>query len=258
METVHVTQAGPVATIALARPDVRNAFNEVVVAELREAFATLPAGVRAVVLTGEGPVFCAGADIGWMQRSRAYTEEENARDAAAMAEMFRTVDECPHPVLARVNGAALGGGAGLLACCDIVVASETAQFGFSEVRLGIVPGVISTFVLPRIGTRAARRYFLTGERFNATEARAIGLVHEVTNPLALDGHVERILKEVLLAGPEAAAAAKQLIREVAGKSRDEAIPHTVLTIARIRVSPEAQEGLAAFLEKRKPSWIGGA
>ena len=254
MKTIAITSAGPVTTIALARPDVRNAFDETMIDELHRAFTTLDAAARVVVLAGQGPVFCAGADVQWMKRSRDYTEAENARDARAMAMMFRAIDECPRPVIGRAAGVALGGGSGLLACCDIVVAAEGTQCGFTEVRLGIVPANISTFVLPKIGARAARRYFLTGERFDAAEARRIGLVHEVVPEADLDAAVARIAAELLKCGPQAQATAKEIIRTVAGAPRDEAIDYTVKTIARARVSPEGQEGLGAFLEKRKPNW----
>ena len=254
MKTLAIETAGPVATIALARPDVRNAFDETMIDELHRAFTTLDAATRAVVLTGQGPIFCAGADVQWMKRSRNYTEAENLRDARAMAAMFRAIDECPKPVVGKARGLALGGGSGLLACCDIVVAAEGMQCGFTEVRLGIVPANISTFVLPKIGARAARRYFLTGERFDAAEARRIGLVHEVVPDADLDAAVDRIVGELLKCGPQAVATAKEIIRTVAGAPRDQAIDYTVKTIARARVSPEGQEGLGAFLEKRKPNW----
>ena len=254
MKTLAIETSGPVATIALARPDVRNAFDEAMIDELHRAFTTLDAATRAVVLTGQGPIFCAGADVQWMKRSRDYTEAENLRDARAMAAMFRAIDECPKPVVGKARGLALGGGSGLLACCDIVVAAEGMQCGFTEVRLGIVPANISTFVLPKIGARAARRYFLTGERFDAAEAKRIGLAHEVAPEADLDGTVDRIVAELLKCGPNAVATAKEIIRTVAGRPRDEAIAYTVATLARARVSPEGQEGLGAFLEKRKPNW----
>lgn len=254
MKTLAIETAGPVTTIALARPDVRNAFDETMIEELHRAFTTLDAATRAVVLTGQGPIFCAGADVQWMKRSRDYTEAENLRDARAMAAMFRAIDECPKPVVGKARGLALGGGSGLLACCDIVVAAEGMQCGFTEVRLGIVPANISSFVLPKIGARAARRYFLTGERFDAAEAKRIGLAHEVAPEADLDGAVERIVAELLKCGPNAVATAKEIIRTVAGRPRDEAIEYTAATIARARVSPEGQEGLGAFLEKRKPNW----
>ncbi len=254
METIRVSSAGLVTTVALARPSVRNAFNAAVIAEVTEAFRAVPERARVVVLRGEGPAFCAGADVEWMRKSRDCSEEQNARDAAAMAAMFRAVDECPKPVVGRIHSFALGGGTGLAACCDIVVASEDAQFGFTEVRLGIMPGIISSFVLPKIGASAARRLFLTGERFGAEEGRRIGLVHEVAKADALDARVDAVVKELLAAGPKAAVEAKRLIRDLLGRPRDEAVPETVRRIARLRVTPEAQEGLGAFLEKRKPNW----
>jgi methylglutaconyl-CoA hydratase len=254
MKTLSLETNGPVLTVTIDRPNVRNAFNEEVIEELHESFSTIPKKVRVVVLTGGGPVFCAGADVQWMKKSLKYSEQENARDAAAMAAMFRAIDECPRPVIGRINGHALGGGSGLVACCDMVVAVEGALFGFTEVRLGIVPANISTFVLPKIGSRAARRYFLTGERFGAEEAKAIGLIHEVVPPDRLDTKVNDLVKEILRCGPNAVAIAKDVIREGLARSRDEAIDYTVKTIARVRVSPEGQEGLGAFLEKRKPSW----
>ena len=254
MNTVIVESQGDVTTVRLRRPDVRNALNEAMIAELTQAFGGLPATTRVAVLAGEGTAFCAGADAEWMKRSKSFSREENERDAAALARLLTTIDECPVPVIARVSGAALGGGAGLVAACDIAVADEAAQFGFPEVRLGLVPAVISTFVLPRIGTRAARRYFLTGERFAAPQALALGLVHEVTRAEALDSKVESIVREILLGGPKAVGVAKRLIRDIASLPRDRAIEETIRVISGIRVSPEAQEGLGAFLEKRKPRW----
>ena len=254
MQTLRLERRGPVATVVLQRPEVRNAFNEVVIAELKKVFTSLGADARVVVLAGDGPVFCAGADVQWMKKSKGYSEKQNTRDARAMAEMFRAIDECPRPVIGRVHGAALGGGSGLVACCDIVVAAEGTQFGFTEVRLGIVPANISTFVLPKIGARAARRYFLTGERFDAGEALRIGLVHEVVKPDLLDSRVGAIAQEILKCGPKAVAIAKELIRKGVSVPRNRAIDSTVRTIARVRVSPEGQEGLAAFLEKRPPRW----
>jgi methylglutaconyl-CoA hydratase len=254
MTAVRVETSGPVARIVLDRPQVRNAFDDATIRGLHAAFAAPPAGARVVVLSGAGPSFCAGADIEWMRRSRTYTEEENRRDAAAMAAMFRAIDECPLPVVGRIHGHALGGGAGLTACCDVAVAAQGTRFGFTEVRLGIIPAVISTFVLPRIAPGAARRWFLTGERFDAARALEIGLVHEAVPEDALDPRIDEIVGGFLQCGPAAVAAAKKLLRDLAGRPRDEAIDVTVETIARLRVSPEAQEGLSAFLEKRKPGW----
>ncbi|MBI3872703.1 MAG: enoyl-CoA hydratase/isomerase family protein [candidate division Zixibacteria bacterium] len=246
---------GHVATVILNRPDVRNAFNEVMIDELTRAFAAPEESVRAVILTGSGHVFCAGADVNWMKRSAGYSEAENGRDAAAMAAMFRAIDECPCPVIGRINGPALGGGMGLIACCDVAVAVNTAQFGYSEARLGIIPAVISPFSLARIGAAAARRYFLTAERFDAAEAVRIGLVNESVDAATLDLRVDQIVQSILRNGPNAVRAAKALIRSVAAMNRDEANRHTVATIARLRTSAEGQEGLGAFLEKRDPDWL---
>jgi methylglutaconyl-CoA hydratase len=226
------------------------------IAELARTFGAFGPETRAVVLTGAGSVFCAGADVQWMKRSAGYSEAENARDAEAMGAMMRTIDRCPCPVIGRINGSALGGGMGLIAACDIVAVLAGAQFGFTEVKLGIVPAVISSFVLRKTGPGPARRYFLTGELFGAEEARAMGLVHAVAeNPDALDAKVEEFVRALLQCGPRAVATAKALIREVASLAPDAALEHAIQTIARVRVSPEGQEGLGAFLDKRKPKWI---
>jgi methylglutaconyl-CoA hydratase len=253
---------GPVARITLARPDVRNAFDDLLIAELTQAvgeiarsFETDPERApRALVLTGEGAAFCAGADMNWMRRSIRFSREENEADAGRFAAMLRALDELPIPSVARVNGACLGGGMGLISCCDIAVAADSADFGFTEVRLGIAPAVISAFVLPKIGASAARRYFLTGEIFKAAEGKAIGLVHEVVPADALDGAVERAVGAIAGNGPRAVAAAKRLIREGLALGRGDAIENAVRTIASLRASPEGQEGLGAFLEKRRPAW----
>jgi methylglutaconyl-CoA hydratase len=255
METLRIDASGPVVTVRLDRPEVRNAFNEVLIDELTRTFAGFGPEVRAVVLTGEGSVFCAGADVNWMKKSVGYTMQENARDAEAMAAMFRAIDECPCPVIGRVNGTALGGAMGLVAVCDMVVAVEAARFGFTEVRLGIVPAVISTFVLRKIGAAAARRYFLTGELFGPAEARAMGLVHEVVTAEDLDGTVEQLTSALRKCGPRAVSTAKSLIRDISPLAPDAGLKHAIQLIARVRVSPEGQEGLGAFLEKRKPSWL---
>jgi methylglutaconyl-CoA hydratase len=250
------------ARLHLTRPEVRNAFDDLLIAELsaalrvvRGAFETDPgAAPRALVLTGEGTAFCAGADMNWMRRSVGYSREENEADARRFAAMMRALDELPIPAIARVNGACLGGGMGLIACCDVVVAAEGADFGFTEVRLGIAPAVISSFVLPKIGAAAARRWFLTGEIFPAPVAKALGLVHEVVPPSELDQAVDRITAAIAGNGPLAVAAAKRLIRENTALKRDDAIENSVRAIAALRASPEGQEGLGAFLEKRRPAW----
>jgi methylglutaconyl-CoA hydratase len=256
---LRVTRDGAFARVSLDRPDVRNAFNATLIAELRatfDAFAREPAdALRGVVLSGEGPVFCAGADIEWMRSAVGLSIDDNERDAAAMQAMFTTIDLCPVPVIARVHGAALGGGMGLCAVADIVIASVETVFGFTETKLGILPAVISPFVLPRIGESAARALYLSGERFDAERGRAIGLVHEVVpDGAALDRRVDELLGELRGAGPTASRAAKALIRELRSLPTEEARSHTVRHIAQQRASAEGQEGLAAFLEKRPPSW----
>jgi methylglutaconyl-CoA hydratase len=260
---LRLERADGVARLILARPEVRNAFDEVLIGELAEVCESLRAEAergaddapRAVILTGEGAAFCAGADLNWMKRSAQFTREENEADARRFAGMLRGLDELPVPTVARVNGVCLGGGMGLISCCDMVVALETADFGFTEVRLGIAPAVISTFVLPKIGAAAARRYFLTGEIFKGPAARDLGLVHEVVCDLeALDAAVGRLVESLRGNGPRAVAAAKRLIREGLALTRDESIEQTARAIAGLRASPEGQEGLGAFLEKRRPSW----
>lgn len=254
MGTVQLETQGGITTVRLHRPEVRNALDETLISDLTHAFGNLPQTTRVVLLAGSGPAFCAGADAQWMKRSRSFSREENERDAAALASLLKAVDECPYPTVARVHGAALGGGVGLLAACDIAIADEQATFGFPEVRLGLVPAVISTFVLPRIGVRAARRYFLTGERFGAPQAAALGLVHETAAPDALDGRIAGIVNDLRQGAPRAVGVAKALLRTVSALSKDRAIEESIRTISELRVSPEAQEGLSAFIEKRKPNW----
>ena len=250
---------GPVEYLTLNRPDVRNAFNDQVIGEITEWAARLGErshDVRAVVLGGAGTVFCAGADVAWMSKMIHYTEEENLRDAMAMSRMFAALDELPVPLVGRIHGAAIGGGAGLAAVCDIGVADDRAVFGFTEVKLGILPAVISPFALAKIGRSAARELFLTGARFSATRAREIGLVHAVVPPAELDAAVAQYVREILTGGPECIAAAKALIRKVWSRSSEETMPMTASAAAKHRISAEAQEGMKAFLEKRKPSWSG--
>lgn len=259
---LRVESGGPAVRITLARPDVRNAFDETLIAELSQALGEISRSAasapdrapRALVLTGEGAAFCAGADMNWMKRSIGFSREENEADARRFAAMLRALDELPLPTIARVNGACLGGGMGLISCCDMAVAVESADFGFTEVRLGIAPAVISTFVLRKIGAAAARRYFLTGEIFKAPVARNLGLVHEVVGEGGLDAAVDRLVAALQGNGPNAVAAAKRLIREGLALDREAAIEHTVRAIAGLRASPEGQEGLGAFLEKRRPAW----
>jgi methylglutaconyl-CoA hydratase len=253
---------GAVERLTLNRPDVRNAFNEDVIAELtawagRTGEAAARHDIRAVVIAGAGKTFCAGADVTWMAKTVHYSEEENLRDAMAMSRMFAAINELPVAVIGRVQGAALGGGAGLAAVCDIVVAEEAALFGFTETKLGILPAVISPFALAKIGQSAARALFLTGARFPASRAKDIGLIHEVVPAAELDAAVDRYVGELLTAGPEAVAAAKTLIPNVWGRPIADAMPVTAAAIAARRVSPEGQEGLRAFLDKRTASWVAG-
>ena len=249
-------RVGPIERLTLNRPDVRNAFNEEVIAELTAwagAIAT-DRGVRVVVLSGAGKVFCAGADLTWMSRMVSYTHGENVQDALAAATMFNALDTLPMPLIARIHGAALGGGAGLAAVCDVAVADDEAVFGFTEVKLGIVPAMISPFVLPRIGQSAARELFLTGMRFSAARAKEIGLIQAVVPAAGLDAAIDGYVNEMLSAGPEAVAVIKALIRRVAGQRALEVQQLTAETIAGRRASNEGQEGMRAFLEKRRASW----
>jgi methylglutaconyl-CoA hydratase len=251
-ESVYLTVTGGVARVTLARPEVRNAFNAEVIAQLHEIFTRIAAAddVRAVVLAGEGKVFCGGADINWMRASLDLSFESNVADAERMSDMFRAIDTCPKPVVARIHGAALGGGAGLAAVCDIVIAADDAIFGFTEVKLGIIPAVISPFVLAKIGASHARALFLTGERFDARHAQRIGLAHEVVSSEQLDTAVERRLTELHTAGPDAIGAAKALVGRVLEATYDDSRAITTEAIAKQRISPEGQEGLHAFLERR--------
>jgi len=257
--TLRVARDGPVVRVTLSRPEVRNAFNAELIGDLHDAFTALAgepsATLRAVVLAGEGPAFCAGADVAWMRASLALSVEDNEADARRMAEMLDLVDACPVPVIARVHGAALGGGMGLCAVADVALAAADTVFGFTEARLGILPAVISPFVLVRIGEGQARALFPTGERFDAERALRIGLVHEVlADSVALDARVDAVVADLLAAGPTAARAAKAVIRDQRGLDWAMTRSLTVGAIARQRVSPEGQEGLTAFLEKRPPSW----
>jgi methylglutaconyl-CoA hydratase len=258
METVAVDVRNGVALVALARPEVHNAFDEVLVAELTAALEKLdrdPA-VRAVVLMGQGRSFCAGADLAWMRKMAGYGHDENVADARALAEMLRTLAHLAKPTIALVHGAALGGGVGLVACCDIAVATQQATFALSEAKLGLVPATISPYVIEAIGARHARRYFLTAERFTAAEAYRIGLVHDIVTDEELDARINEILGHLLIAGPCAQAEAKALVRGVAHRRiDDELIAGTAECIAVVRASAEAREGVSAFLSKRAPEWI---
>ncbi len=255
-ETIFVSLKEGVAEISLNRPQVHNAFNSRMVDELARAFREVKQepSIRVAVLTGQGESFCAGADLNWMREVIRYSYEQNLRESLAVADLMYEIYALPKPTVARVNGAAIGGGNGLLAACDIVIASEKATFGLSEVKLGLVPAVISPYVIRRIGESAARLYFLTGERFSAARALEIGLVNAVVPLERLDEKIGEIVRFLLGSGPEAMASCKDLLRRIPAMSLEEAKPYTAEMIARLRISPEGQEGMAAFLEKRKPGW----
>jgi methylglutaconyl-CoA hydratase len=250
---------GPVATITMARPDVHNAFNEHLIGQLHDAFRSLGSddGVRVIVLAGEGKSFSAGADLDWMRRAANFSEDENLRDAAAAAALWRAVAECPKPVVARVHGNAFGGGAGLVAASDIAVAAESAMFGFTEVRLGLLPATVAPHAIEKIGLGRALSLFLTGERFDAQRALAIGLVHQIVPPEQLDVAVGAIVDQLLAGGPNALRACKELVRRVAFADRAKIDEYTAALIASARAGDEGREGVGAFLEKRKPGWAGG-
>lgn len=257
LTTVRREDQPGVLRITLARPEVRNAFDEEVIAALTAIVrdAAKDPTLRAVVIAGSGPSFCAGADLAWMMKAVAYSRQENLRDAEDLARMLELLDCLPVPVIARVHGAALGGGAGLVAVCDIAVAADTTLFAFSEAKLGIVPAVISPYVVSKIGVSAARELFLTAARFDAGRAKEVGLVHAVVPEARLDETVDGYLRDILACAPSALAVAKRLIREVQGRRPDEVIGLTTATIAEQRTSPDGQEGMQAFLEKRKPRWV---
>ena len=255
---LDITVRNAIGIVAMNRPDVHNAFNDVVIAELTRAARDLEKdeAVRVVVLAGNGPSFCAGADLNWMKKMAGYGRDENVADAAGLAEMLRTWNELRKPTVARVHGAAYGGGVGLVACCDIAIAAAEATFALSESKLGLIPATISPYVIQAIGAGRARRYFLTAERFEAAEAYRIGLVHDIVPFAQLDDRVDGILGSLLVAGPQAQLECKALIRAVAGRPIDGAvIADTVERIAAVRASPEGKEGVAAFLGKRSAAWI---
>ncbi|GBC85244.1 Enoyl-CoA-hydratase [bacterium HR11] len=255
-ETLQVEAEGPVMRIWLSRPEARNALNDRMIAELTDCFQALAAdpAVRVVQLGGRGPVFCAGADVEWLRQSVELTEEQNRRDAQTLADLLNLMNQTPQVLIVRAHGVAVGGAMGLCAVGDIVVAAEDTKFGFTEVRLGIAPAIISSFVYRKIGETYMRRYFLTGELFSADVAKAIGLVHEVVPAEALDGRVRELTEAVLAAGPQAVRTTKALTGLVTRLPFEAALSLGVDTTARLRVSPEGQEGLRAFLEKRKPQW----
>lgn len=259
-QNLAITQSGAVARITLTRPEIRNAFSDEVIAEITAAFQDVGAraDVRAVVLAAEGPAFCAGANLHWMRRMADYTRAENLADAGKLADMLRTIYECPKPTIARVQGDAVAGGMGLVAACDMAVAVDTAGFCLSEVKLGLIPATISPYVLRAMGARAAHRYFLTAERFGAADALRMGFVHEVVAADQLDAKVDELLKPLTSASPNAVRACKALLIDVAEREIDAGlIAATVEAIADIRASSEGKEGVQSFLQKRKPAWLLG-
>ena len=256
---IAVEVQGPVGLVTLNRPERHNAFDDALIADMTEALRAMEAddSVRVVVLAGAGKSFSAGADLNWMKRMSGFSKDENQRDAMGLGALMRTLAFLRKPTVARVHGAAYGGGVGLVACCDIAVATQSATFSLSEARLGLIPAVISPYVVAAIGERASRRYFLTGERFDAGQAWRLGLVHELAiDDADMDERLGAIVEALLAAGPVAQREAKELIRAVANRPiHSELIQDTAERIARVRSSPEGREGVAAFLEKRKPSWI---
>ena len=260
MTALTLTVNGGIARITLTQPEIRNAFSDEVIAELTAAFRN--AGdrpdVRAIVLAAEGPAFCAGANLNWMRRMADYSRDENRVDAGLLAEMLRVIYECPKPTIARVQGDVYAGGMGLVACCDMAVAVDTAGFCLSEVKIGLIPATISPYVIRAMGARASHRYFLTGERFSAQEALRIGYVHEFVEAEQLDAVVDGWLKHLLSAGPAAVRACKRLVLDVAEREiNEQLVAATVEQIATIRASSEGKEGVQAFLNKRKPNWLPG-
>ncbi|MEO7391838.1 MAG: enoyl-CoA hydratase/isomerase family protein [Ramlibacter sp.] len=258
MAHLEVDRQGHLATVTLNRPEVRNAFNDEVITEMTRTFADLGArdDVRCIVLAASGTAFCAGADLNWMKRMAGYSYEQNLADAAALAEMLRVIYRCPKPTVARIQGDVYAGGTGLAAVCDIAVSVDTANYCLSEVKLGLVPATISPYVIRAMGARAAHRYFLTAERFTAAEALRIGFVHEVVGAGQLDAKVAEIVQALVLAGPAAVKACKQLVHDVAEQEiTPELVAATVSGIAAIRVSDEGREGIQSFLGKRQPGWL---
>jgi methylglutaconyl-CoA hydratase len=257
MSTLNLSTQGGIHTITLSRPDVRNAFNDAVIAELKNAFLSVAqeTRVRCVVLAAEGPAFCAGADLNWMRRMADYSHAENLADAGELAAMLRAIYECPQPTIARVQGDVYAGGMGLVAACDMAVSVNTAHYCLSEVKLGLIPATISPYVIRAMGPRAAHRYFLTAERFGAAEALRIGLVHEVVAIDALDAKLAELTQALVNASPHAVRVCKKLLQDVAEREINDAlVRQTVESIADIRASSEGKEGVQSFLQKRKPNW----
>ncbi len=259
MSTVLIETDGPIGIVTLNRPEKHNAFDDALITQLTQALKDMERdnAVRVVILSAAGKSFSAGADLNWMKRMATYSQEENLRDAKALGELMRTLHGLSKPTIARVQGAAYGGGVGLIACCDIAVAAQAAVFALSEVRIGLIPAVISPYVIAALGERMARRYFLSGERFDAAEAYRMGFIHELaSDEEELDGRITLIVHALLCAGPQAQTEAKALINAVAHRPvSDELLADTAQRIARVRASPEGREGVTAFLEKRDPNWL---
>ena len=255
-ETILFSREGSIVRLVLNRPQVHNAFNEVMVQELGHAFAAVcqDAKIRVVILTGQGKSFCAGADLNWMRKVKDYSFEDNVQESKSLAELMYAIYALPLPTIARVNGAAIGGGTGLMAACDLAIAAQTAKFSLSEVKLGLVPAVISPYVIRRVGESACREFFITGERLTAERALRFGLVNEVVPLEDLDRAVQERVSQLLTSGPKALNTCKEILRKIPGMSFEEAKAYTAEVIASLRVSPEGQEGMSAFLEKRKPRW----
>jgi methylglutaconyl-CoA hydratase len=253
VSSVRLERRGPVVTLTIDRPEVRNALGPELIIELTQLFQTLAVDeTRVIVLTGAGSVFCAGADLDWMRRSRELSEIDNIADAASAHPMWEAIDRCPKAVVARVNGHALGGGSGLVAVCDVAIAAEDATFGFTEARLGLIPATISPYVLRRVGPGAARALFVSGRRFDAAEALRLGLVHGLAPAEQLDVAVAETVDQLLACSPVAIAESKRLVRDATAALALEDLPHR---LAAVRAAPEAQEGLAAFLDKQSPGWV---
>ncbi|MBD3382675.1 MAG: enoyl-CoA hydratase/isomerase family protein [candidate division Zixibacteria bacterium] len=255
--TIKYDQDGKVARITFCRPEIHNAFNSTMINELYDLFMKLKTDstVRVVVLTGEGKSYCAGADLNWMRAVKDYSYEQNLKESLELAALFRLIYEFPRPVIGRINGAAIGGGTGFVAVTDIAVAAGVAMFSFSEVKIGVVPACISPYVVKRVGEGRAREFFLTGERLTALRANEAGLVNRVVENDKLDSEVEAIVGQILTSGPDALAVCKTLLHKIADQNMDEAEKYTAEVIADLRKSPEGQEGMDAFLNKRKPNWV---
>jgi methylglutaconyl-CoA hydratase len=251
-----MVEGGGILTITLNRPDVHNPFDDRMIAELTDAFSKVNSNpaAAAVIVTGAGKSFCAGADLNWMKRMGQYSPSENAHDATQLSRMFQALEDIEVPVIAKVNGAALGGGAGLACACDFAIASTKAKIGFTEVKLGLIPAVISPYVIDRVGTKRAAQLFMTGAKLDADMARMLGLFDDLAGPEELDEVVSGLVKEIMSGGPSAVRECKRLARAGAGMERAKFKEHCIDAIARVRASPEGREGVGAFLEKREPKW----